>query len=77
MGAFLKVVCSCTVTIFAIIGFFFVWSAEGGDDDSVVIEYPCSEVMALQEEYPPQVLRECKKLRGIEEPETKKMKDSI
>jgi hypothetical protein len=77
MVTFFKALFSSIIGVLAIIGFMFVWSAEGEVDDSVVIEYPCVDVLMNPEEYPSQVYRECKKLRGAEPQEIKKMKDSI
>jgi hypothetical protein len=64
---FLKIVGSLLFSFFAIVGFVFLLVADtNNDDDTIIIEYKCSDVLLGIHEYPPQAVRECRALRGIE-----------
>jgi len=77
MTIFLKIIASSIVGVLALIGFIVLWSAEGEDaSDTVLIEYQCSKVLVQPEKYPEAYI-ECKKQRGEEPQEIKKIKDVI
>ena len=68
MENFLKTVGALTIGLLSTVGIIFIWTGLDmeNDDDTVIIEYNCSTVLKSYDEYPLQVIRECKAKRANE-----------